>query len=181
MARQTLEMKQIDLRKEQREILTHIKQRVKDFAVYEHTGPGDGYDDIGFIELGFQFDQAGWLALVFDTRPDASGDGSWTLWIEENQFDRGHWFQLFDDLVESANPIQIIDLEGKKRIFKSYDEGEIAVLIGDLLKETLLLARKEKVFLELPLAKNCLMGVEEQSGLYGWPEWEKRAKEGCVD
>ena len=51
----------IDLRIEQAEILEHIAERVDRFPVYEHTGPGDGNDGIGYISIGFQFDQAGWL------------------------------------------------------------------------------------------------------------------------
>jgi len=171
----------IDLRKERTEILEHIAQRVRDFPDYEHTGPGDGEDPITFIELGFQFDQAGWVALVFDTRPDASPDGEWNSWIGPNEFERARWFEAFDELCESGTPLEIITLKGKKRRIKECDEETVAELFGDLLRDALISARDAGLFEALPLAKVCLMGVEEQSGAYGWPAWEKRKKEGRVN
>ena len=49
-----------------------------------------------------------------------------------------------------------------------------------MLWHTLVDARKKGLFKKLPLAKGCLMGVEEQDGYYGWPQYKGRIKLGRV-
>ena len=65
----------IDLKKDFERVVEHIAKRCKDYPVYVNAGPGEDEDAIRLITLGFQFDQAGWIALIFDTRPTAEFDG----------------------------------------------------------------------------------------------------------
>jgi len=49
-----------------------------------------------------------------------------------------------------------------------------------MLKDVLVKARRDKCFAELPRAKKCCMGVEHHDGAYGWPDYNKRFKDGRV-
>jgi hypothetical protein len=168
----------IDLKADAKTISDYIKQRVADYPVYVNSGPGEDDDPISQITLGFQVDQAGWVALVFDTRPGGSPDGVWQSYIEENWLEFPHWFDAMEALLENGEPIELILPNGKKRKLAEYDE--LAEPVGEMLKEILLQARAEKRFKDLPLAKKCSMGVEDHDGAYGWPAYEKRYKDGRV-
>ena len=86
----------LDLRKDRKSLLKYIKDRIRDYPVYENLGPGEDEDPIAQITLGYQFDQAGWAALVFDTRADAAVDGVWQNYIEENDHELPHWYQAHE-------------------------------------------------------------------------------------
>ena len=128
----------------------------------------------------------GWIALVFDTRPDAESDGHWQSHIKENELPFQHWFDAVDPINEAtafggeADPLVITGHDGKKRTFMQYDVEEIAQQIGSMLWQTLVDARDKSLFRKLPLAKDCLMGIEEQDGYYGWPHYKDRIKLGRV-
>lgn len=110
---------------------------------------------IKFIELGYQFDQGGMVCVFFDTRENASPDGLWTMNLDGNCLPRTHW------------PI----------VFENYDEKECAIMIGNLIKTTLLKLRGEGAFGSLNKHDDCELGIEEINGLFGWPNYEDRGKE----
>jgi hypothetical protein len=183
------EMK-LDLRKDYKSILKHVKERVRDYSVYVNSGPGEDDDPVSNITLGFAFDQSGWIALVFDTRPGAGSegeDGAWQSYIEETEQEFQHWFDAVDPIHEAtafggdAEPLVIALHNGKKVTLKSYDDERIAECIGDMLWQVLVDARDSGLFAKLPLAKQCLMGVSEQDGNYGWPHYKDRVKLGRVN
>lgn len=177
----------LDLRKDQKAIAKPIAERVRDYPVYVNNGPGEDDDPISLITLGFAFDQSGWIALVFDTRPKAESDGHWQSYLEENEQSLEHWFDAVDPIHEAtafggkADSLVITRHDGKKKIFKQYDVEEIAEQVGSMLWQTLVDARDKGLFKKLPLVKGCLMGVEEQDGYYEWPHYKDRIKLGRVD
>lgn len=177
----------IDLKKDIKTVSKQIADRVRDYAEYVNNGPGEDDDPVSQITLGFAFDQSGWIALVFDTRPDAESDGEWQAYIEENEVAFEHWFDAVDPLHEAtafggeAEPLSITTHDGKKKTLKSYDVEEIAEYVGAMLFQALVDARDSGLLAKLPLGEQCLMGVEEQDGYYGWPHYKDRIKLGRVN
>ncbi|TWT89123.1 hypothetical protein Mal64_26150 [Pseudobythopirellula maris] len=166
----------IDLRVDAKTVFDFIKERVTDYPVYVNNGPGEDDDPISQITLGFQVSQAGWVALVFDTRPDGSPDGEWQSYIEENWLEFPHWLAAVDALFDNGESIELILQNGKRR--KLGEDDELAEPVGQMLKDILLQGRKERLFKQLPLAKRCSIGVEDHDGAYGWPAYDKRYKDG---
>jgi hypothetical protein len=166
----------LDLRKDFDDIYAYLVRRVRTFDPSNNAGPGDGQSPVGQIEFGFQCDQAGWVALVFDTRRGAKPDGEWNAFIEENRFERPHWQEAFETL--ESKPVDVVLPDGTKRKL-SGDSGfeEFVAVLGELLKSVLMKARADGVFKSLPKAKRCHLGVEEMDGGYGWPNYEDRGKE----
>jgi len=166
----------LDLREDFKDIYSYLVDRVRTYDPSKNHGPGPGNSPISQIEIGYQYDQAGWVALVFDTRPDAKPDGEWNSYIEQNIFDRPHWQEAFESL--ETEPLEIVLPEGSTReISDDTDEVECAAIFGELLKKVLLKARDDGVLKSLPRIKDCHMGVEEQDGHYGWPNFDDRGKE----
>ncbi|MEL7496973.1 MAG: hypothetical protein AAFN77_05145 [Planctomycetota bacterium] len=168
----------IDLKADFKTIDDYVKQRVTDYPIYVNNGPGEDDDPISQITLGYQVSQAGWVALVFDTRPNGSPDGVWQSYIEENWLEFPHWLDAVNALFEDAEPIELVLPNGKKRKLGE-DEG-LTQPVGQMLKDILIQSRKDKSFKELPIAKKCCMGVEDHDGVFGWPDYEKRYRDGRV-
>lgn len=168
----------INLKADAKTIYDHLRQRVADYPIYVNAGPGEDEDPISQITLGFQVSQAGWVAVVFDTRPDASPDGEWQSYIEENWLEFPSWLEAVDALWDNGETIQLTLPDGKKRSLG--EDDELAEPIGKVLKGILIQARKDKLFTTLPLAKKCFMGVEDHDGAYGWPDFDKRYRVGRV-
>ncbi len=180
----------LDLREYVAPITAQIAQRALQFHASANDGPGEPGDPIQQITLGFQFDQAAWVALVFDTRSDADAvfDGQWQLHIEENVLDCDvePWMEayelLFDD--EANTPVNLISVEGVTESIQPHDETDdeseerlttqLAELFGAVLRDALLSARKDNVFAKLALAPTCVLRVDEHEGHYGWPDFEAR-------
>lgn len=166
----------IDLKADSKTVYEYVKQRVADYPVYVNNGPGEDDDPISQITLGFQVSQAGWVALVFDTRPNGAPDGQWQSYIEENWVEFPHWLDAVDALFDSGESIDLVLPNGKKR--KLGEDDDLAEPVGQILKDILIQARKDKCFKDLPLAKKCSMGVEDHDGAYGWPDYDQRYKDG---
>ena len=129
-------------------------------------------------QLGYQVSQAGWVAIVFDTRPDGSPDGHWQSYIEENWLEFPQWLEAVDALWDDGEPIELTLTNGKTK--KLVEDDDLAAYVGETLKGILLQARKERCFKDLPLAKKNSMGIEDHDGAYGWPDYDKRYKDGRV-
>jgi hypothetical protein len=99
------------------------------------------------IYAGYEFDQAGWFALIFDRRPSAAHDGEWTCYLDQNLFDRSHW-------VNAA--------------LLSLNRAEFGRLLGEMLVDVLRRAERDGVFSKLPLAVGYRLGLEEFNGSMGW-------------
>lgn len=168
----------LDLRKDFDDIYAYVVKRVKAFDPRTNPGPGKG-KSVASIELGYQCDQDGWVALVFDTRPRAEPDGQWNAYIEKTRFDRKHWQKALETLEAGTVDVVLPD-GGKRRLTGETEFEDFVALFGDLLKAVLVKARSDGVFKSLPTAKTCHMGVEEMDGGYGWPNHEDRGKDDLV-
>jgi len=162
----------LDLRREFAEIYAHLADRAHRFDpagsnVLGDTGP------VKSIEVGFEYSQAGWLVVVFDTRPNAEPDGEWTSLIEGNELARPHWLEAGEANMDE--PITVVQPDGTE---KELPTGtELAEVIGEVVKAALLKARADGVFAALPKAPGCELGVEHFSGAFGWPIYEDRGKD----
>ena len=152
----------LDLRTDFQDIYSYLIQRVRTFDPSANAGPGDGASPISQIDFGYQCDQAGWVALVFDTRPDAEPDGEWNSYIEANILERPHWQAAYEAL--ETEPVEIIFLDGITDIATSDSNEEAYMAIfGDLLKNVLEGARRR-----------CSCHYQEpddanRGGRAGWP------------
>jgi len=162
----------LDLRKEFAEIYSYLVDRVHRFDPEKNDGPGDG-GPVSFIEVGFEYDQAAWVVVVFDTRPDMEPDGEWNSHIEGQALQRPTWLEAGEAIYE--RPVTLIQLDGSEQALEV--GTELAEPLGELLKSVLLRARSEGVFARLPKTRDCEIGVEHQNGVYSWPAYDDRKKE----
>jgi hypothetical protein len=155
----------LDLKSDVTALLGYINSRVKDYPIYVNSGPGKDDARITQITLGYQFDQAGWVAMVFDTRPKAKCDGEWNSYIEDTHIEFSHWPKH----AMSGKKLSITLPDGStETVATSASEEEIAAIFGEALKDVLVNACTKKVFAVLPIAKTCLLTVEEHDGRWGW-------------
>jgi hypothetical protein len=165
----------LNLKTDLSRILKYIERRCREFLIYEHPGPGRDDDPIRLITLGYSFDQAGWVALVFDTRPKAEVDGEWQSFIEDAMQPFDKWQLACDAMFDSDSELSITDHDGTSHTFTAESETkEIAECFGLVCREALLQAKKKGLFKSLPLAKQVRLVVEEHEGHYGWVEREEK-------
>ncbi len=169
-------MDRLDLRKDFAEILAYVADRVRTFDPKSNDGPGKGKGKlVKFIEVGYQCDQSGWVALIFDTRPDAEPDGEWNAHIEGNTLDRPDWLSAFEGL--EGGPLVVVLPDGKERKLRKGSFDKLTTILGELLRDVLLKAKADGILARLPKAPGCEVGVEEHDGAYGWPVYEERGRE----
>ncbi len=187
-------MATIDLREDYKTIRRYLKKRISDFIEDTNAGPGDTGNPISLIEFGYEYDQNGWIALIFDTRHEARPDGEWNSYIEENMLDFPQWSDAIETLWEDEKPVSIVLMDGNSLTITPDEEvvGELtdemteaedlfAFLIGETLRKALIEVRDIGLLLTLPLANNCIMGVEHSNGAYGWPIYDNLLTEGKVN
>lgn len=170
----------IDLRCDFEKFYSYLESRVNNFYSKQNIGPGPQSDRVSMIEVGYEIEQSGWIALVFDMREDAKPDGQWGAYAGDNMLEMDHWFNVIDNMNRSESSVEIILLDGNVKLIDFESQGEDLLLFGIMIKEVLIKARESGLFSKLPLADRCIMGVEELSGSYGWPHFENREAEGSV-
>lgn len=156
----------LDLKKDRQSLLKYVKQRVRDYPIYVNDGPGEDEDEVTQITCGFQCDQSGWVALVFDTRPKSECDGEWQHFIEENCLELPHWCDVCEAMWEENSSVQLIDSKGRKETLG--EDHSLAGVLGEFLQDFLIQLRNDGVFKKLPLSERCSLTVEEHDGQYGW-------------
>jgi hypothetical protein len=167
-------MTRLDLRTDFANILAFVSERVRSFDPKTNDGPGKGRRATR-IDIGYQCDQAGWVALVFDTRRGAEPDGEWNSHIDGNTLERPDWQAAFEAL-EGASLLVVLP-DGTERKVRRGGYDKLTTILGDLLKAVLFQARADGVFASLPKAPRCELGVEEHDGAYGWPVYEERGQD----
>lgn len=170
-------MKSLNLQNDFADVLAYISQRASNYDPNTNKGPGTT-GQIRRIDLGFGFEQSGWVALVFDTRPDAEPDGTWQDYIEANWVEREHW-----PAAVTANlnrELKVVLWNGRVEQLAKGEWERLPELLGEMLKEALLKASRDGIFAGLPRSSVCELGVEEYEGHYGWPMYEDRKKENLV-
>jgi hypothetical protein len=167
-------MKRLDLRKDFAEVSAYVAARVQAFDPAANPGPGKG-KRVSRVDVGFGIDYGGWVCLVFDTRRSPEPDGEWNEYIEDTVLERPRWGKAADAV--AAGPLAVLLPDGTRRELRAGDSGGLVTAIGDMLRAVLIQARNGGVFAALPKTPRCEMGVEEQDGNYGWPEYESRGAE----
>src|SRR5262249_31951839 len=136
----------LDLESEASDIRNYILTRVAEFNPNTNVGPGKDAP-IKMVYAGYEFDEAGWFALVFDRRPDAAHDGEWTRFLEGNTLERPRW-ALARQVME-RRPIQTRDEDGRVREVSNWTD--LGPLLGRMMVGVLQGAEREGVFASLPL------------------------------
>src|SRR4051794_17728828 len=98
----------LDLRRDFADVYAHVADCVRRFDPASHGGPGDP-GPVQTIQLGFDCSEAGWVAVVFDTRPDAEPDGEWCSHVEGNELQRPHWLEAGEAILDQ--PIHLVHLD----------------------------------------------------------------------
>ena len=164
----------IDYHKDFADIYAHAADRVRKFDPAANGGPGPP-GPAKMIEVGFGYGESGWVAVVFDTRPDAEPDGEWNSHIEGNLLERPHWQWAGEDTGEEEPPT-LVKANGSTVVLAE-DDAALAETIGELIRAVLVKAHADGVFEALPKAPGCEMGIEHQDGHYGWPAYEARGQD----
>ena len=144
-SRRKSKIKKLDLRKDFNAVYKHLVERVRKFDPAGGNVLG-GPDPIKMIEVGFEYSQAGWVVVVFDTRPNAEPDGEWTSLIDGNELERPHWLEAGEANLDG--PITVIQLDGTEAKLPS--GTELAEILGEVLKAAVLKAEKTACLLGLP-------------------------------
>lgn len=157
----------IDIREDAEDFLAYIRHRVG-----QHMASSQSSELVGVINFGFEIGQGNMAWLMFDTRLNATPDGTWTLPknIEKTpRLDRPKW-PVFANLPDDK-PVFFIDLQGRKvEVLSAENTDElVAIIVGDAMKQALLRARDEGLFNQLPKVAKCPMFVEHMEGFYSWP------------
>ena len=179
---------QLDLRKYIASIAVQIAEQVGSYDPAASYGPGECGAPIHRIVLGFQFYPHAWVALIFDTRPDADPvyDGEWQGFIEENLLDCDvdAWSDAAQAIIEDAAQVTFRAVDGSIVTIgpHSHDDEEacealftqLAGLFGDVVREVLLASLRNNFFAMLPLASPCLARIDEHECAYAWPDCDLR-------
>jgi len=170
----------IDLRIDFEKIYDYLESRIDNFISEENVGPGPQSDRVSMIQIGYEINQSGWIAIVFDMRENAQPDGQWGSYVGGNMLELDHWYHAIDEMYKNEGTVEITPPDGNVKLISFDSQGEDLNIFGILIKEVLIKAREDGVFSRLPLADRCVMGVEELTGSYGWPHYENRETEGSV-
>jgi len=159
----------LDLRNDLEEIESYIVNRVRDFDPKLNHGPGES-SAISQIVTSFECDQAGWVAMVFDTRPVPLPDGEWTLYLEDSpMLNRDHWIKA--GTANFRGTITVVNIDGVQNTY-SEENATFTVEIGEMIKRVVLNVRDRGEFSRLPIAQGCQIFVEDFNGEYFWPDCE---------
>jgi hypothetical protein len=153
----------LDLRAEATDIRDYITGRVAAFDPRANNGPGEA-TAVKMVYAGYNFDQVGWFALVFDRRPDAGHDGEWTVYLEGNMLDRPQWLAA-----RERNEEWPIRVRGEDGVLRELPPGsDFGRLFGRMLVGVLERAERDGLFARLPRAVGFRLALEEFHGSLGW-------------
>ncbi len=156
--------------------LGDIGKKVGQSCQYKHP--------IQLITMGYYLEQTGYLALVFDTRPDADSDGQWTLHIDDdiNLLHFPKWCSLVESWYDHKPTALVLPDGTSCRVTReSHTQASIARVFGEMLRDTMLQLRDENALRPLPLGKGAFLIVEEFDGHWNWPRTNKSRKQVKLD
>ena len=168
----------LNLRQDLKEIEKFIVEKIGDFEEYENFGPGDDDDPVKLITVGYYVEQTGYVAVVFDTRPNAKTDGEWTSYIDEddNMVFVPDWEDAFNHLCDEGTVSVSLPNGKSKKLDTKDDNASVAAFFGEQLRDVLLALKDRNAFDALPLAKNATLRIEDFDGLWAWPTSKKDQK-----
>jgi hypothetical protein len=116
-----------------------------------------------------------WIHLCFDTAPEGEHEGGHYSHPDFAKLPRQGWLPAVQTVL-SERKTGLVTTNGTKSAVGATLNRDI----GDFLVSCLLSARKDGVFKSLPRAERCQLGVEDQTGEFGWPRYEDRGKKNLV-
>jgi hypothetical protein len=153
----------LDLQQDAADVYAYVASRASAYTPAGDRGPGRSAP-VKMVYAGYNFDQSGWFALVFDRRPNAGHDGEWTLYLEGNMLKRPQWVAA-----QERNEEQPIRVRGEDGVVRELLAGShFGWLLGRMLVGVLQRAEREGVFARLPRADGFRLGLEEFHGSLGW-------------
>ncbi|MCB1052209.1 MAG: hypothetical protein KDC71_16530 [Acidobacteria bacterium] len=152
-----------------------LEKRIHNFDPVTNPCPEPKTDRISYILLGYQLNEWSLISIYFDGRSQSEPDGSWTLFQDKTSIEMDHWSKA----MMSDEPVTVTQISGKTTQIDANSEDFLEIF-GEMLKAVLIQARNQGLLAKLPLAPDCLMGVEELDGCFGWPPYENRRQEGSV-
>ena len=165
----------LDLQQDAADVYEYVVSRASAYMPTGDRGPG-GDGPVKMVYAGYNFDQSGWFALIFDRRTHAGHDGEWTLYLDGNMLDRPGWVTARERNEEL--PIQVRGEDGQVRELPP--GSHFGQLLGRMLVGVLQRAERDGMFVRLPRADGFRLGLEEFNGSLGWdsqtgyggqPEW----------
>ena len=163
----------LDLHQSLRQVEEMLRRRI---ASYSSAASKRAVPAVSRIDLGYQYDQSGWVSLYLDTRPDAEPDGHWTRHIKKNHVQFPEWQAAYEALDEEELMF-VLPGNVERSIPAGISEEDFVAIFGDELKKLLLSAKAAGLFDALPKTPSCEPGVPELEGRYGWPAHEDRGRE----
>ena len=171
----------LDLQKDAQKIREFVLERVKTFVPAKNDGPGKKGKPIQAIYVGYETSQAGWCALIFDTRPDASHDGEWTCHLEtkSNMLEFPNWTEAIEHV--SEEPLDLVQLDGVSvqipaATTDKTSPSTVVNAIGQAIQAVLVELQASGAFDTLPLQSDCWMGIEDFDGGFAWSSDEAEAE-----
>jgi hypothetical protein len=157
-------------------------------AVEAYARRGAKAPPISALEIGYEFAQAGWICIHFDTRETHDRDGEWTTFQERDLIKRPQWFQMVEAMAcfsddEDGGPRKagtLILHDGPRRDGSTLTEEDFSAALGDMLKDVLLRARKDGLFAKLPRRPGAQIDIEEFNGTWAWPDYEDLGKTNVI-
>ena len=154
-------------------VYQYIMRKIDSFDITNNPSPGSENNTISLVSLGYQFDQAGWVSVVFDTRTEARPDGQWALHIDGNMLEMNHWVENVREMYEKETVLTIELIDGSEIKLDETSNEEDFNCLGQMLLSVLVKLRDDRAFEKLPLANMAVMSVEEINGTFGWPPYDK--------
>lgn len=178
----------LDLRKDARDIYQHLAKSVKDYVVNEAEERGP----ISAICVTYAFDQRGWVIVHFDNRPEHKRDGQ-MIYSERKVFKRPHWIAVVkalngfipadydnDGRVIKTKPVTIVLPNGTRNDGAKLTVKAFSTILGRLIKDALLKAKKAKLFDEVPKHEKCQLDIEDFNGSWAWPKYEDLGRNNLI-
>jgi len=170
----------IDLQNDAVDVRAMLVEGVRKYAA-KHAAPGTAkkHPPVTRIDLSFSLgdsESTPWVHLSFDTKPGSEPDGDPTH-ADFVKLPCKGWLAAFQAACDGEQ-VKITQANGKTK--KCSDE-ELMNTIGKFLVDSLIEARSNGVFADLPKGDTCELGVEDPTtGEFGWPAYEDRGKKNLV-
>jgi hypothetical protein len=170
----------IDLRKDAADVQKMLADAVRKYATkHKAKATAKKHPPVTRIDIIYSLGDSvsiPWAYLNVDTKEGSEPDGAPTH-PNFAKLTRKEWLKAVKAVCDDEK-VTVIKLDGKLR---KCDGDQLTETIGKFLVEMLLEARKNEVFVKLPRAARCELGVEEpMSGEFGWPNYEDRGKKNLV-
>jgi hypothetical protein len=160
----------LDLNEDAIRVRDLLRQRVDAYAARAARSPQ--VPPVSAVIVGYAFDQAGWVSVHFDARPDYHSDGGWTLHLRKDWVECPHWHAAFSASAHETVMITLVPAgEREAGPTQSHDARcqIFSAAIGHALRDVVLTAKRDRIFDPLPKRSPCLLEVHEFDGRWDWP------------